>query len=316
MDNSGEDFLKKAIEDAENGSMNVNGNEQQKAKTTYIPPASANVLRNDVLNEFTISRDELPCGRFYPAGTVVKIRAAKIIEIQSYSMVDDNNFYDVIEKMNDMLSHCVTIEYNNGSRYNYTHLRDGDRFYVIFAIRELTFQRGKTLTLPAKDETGETVNIELIRGNFEFFDPNEEIEEYFNKELGCYEFDTVDGVIKVGVPTIGVQKSFVDYSLKLREENKIDEINMNFMKIAPFIVPDKVKMERNEIDNLKKDFETMDYDKWEFLEDVIPMLNFGIKGVKITKKDGEEVRADLSFPWGASGIFKRTSSSFKSYLKK
>ena len=39
----------------------------------------------------------LPSGRFYKQGTKIKIRPAKVYEIQAYSVVDDKNFLDVTE---------------------------------------------------------------------------------------------------------------------------------------------------------------------------------------------------------------------------
>jgi hypothetical protein len=56
---------------------------------TYTPPSSEYIF---------INVESLPAGRFYKKGTKIAIRAAKVAEIQAYSMVDDNNFVDVVEK--------------------------------------------------------------------------------------------------------------------------------------------------------------------------------------------------------------------------
>jgi hypothetical protein len=69
-----------------------------------------NSSRVEDLQFVSVDVKELPCGMFYPAGTALMVRAAQVKEIQSYSMVDDNNFYDIVEKMNDMLQSCVRIK--------------------------------------------------------------------------------------------------------------------------------------------------------------------------------------------------------------
>ena len=44
---------------------------------------------------------KLPAYKFYKPGTKIAIRAAKVNEIQAYSVVDDKNFVDITEKMNE-----------------------------------------------------------------------------------------------------------------------------------------------------------------------------------------------------------------------
>ena len=62
---------------------------------------------------------DLPCGDYYLPGTLIMVRPAKTVEIQDYSMVDDNNFYDVVEKMNNMLHSCVRVNYSDGRMGTY-----------------------------------------------------------------------------------------------------------------------------------------------------------------------------------------------------
>ena len=101
---SEEDYLKRHLSDLETG--------KQQALNSDIPfvePVVDNTRTND-LNFFNFDIRELPCGQFYPTGTLFMIRPAQVKEIQAYSMVDDENFYDIIEKMNDILKSCVRIK--------------------------------------------------------------------------------------------------------------------------------------------------------------------------------------------------------------
>jgi len=97
------------------------------------------------------------------------VRPAQVKEIQAYSMVDDENFYDIVEKMNHMLQSCIRIKYADGKMGSYLEIKDQDRLYLIFLIRELTFQQGNSLTVKAKCECDESeIQIELSRDNFVF----------------------------------------------------------------------------------------------------------------------------------------------------
>ena len=98
-------------------------------------------------NEYmTIPLDILPCGIFYKQGTKINIRAARVQEVQAYSVVDDSNYLDITEKMNQILSSCVKFITPSGGQGSYKDLRDGDRLFLIFMIRELTFPGGKNLS--------------------------------------------------------------------------------------------------------------------------------------------------------------------------
>ena len=120
---SEEDYLRKHLQDLE-----------KKPDVIAQPKFKVEVDNSTVdnLKYFSFDVKEFPCGIFYPVGSTIQIRAAEVKEIQSYSMVDDTNYYDIVEKMNEMLSACVRIKYPNGNIGSYLDLRDPDRFYLIF----------------------------------------------------------------------------------------------------------------------------------------------------------------------------------------
>jgi len=141
---SEEDYLKRHLHDLESAKA-------PQAMNTDIPQkATVENTRVTDLQYFNFDIRELPCGDFYPAGTLFMVRPAQVREIQAYSMVDDQNFYDIVEKMNDMLQSCVRVKYSDGKIGSYLDIKDQDRLFLVFLIRELTFQQGNSLSINAK----------------------------------------------------------------------------------------------------------------------------------------------------------------------
>ena len=141
---SEEDYLKKHLGQLENQKAPVNSD------IPFVEQPKNDSSRTTDLQFFNFDIKELPCGEFYPAGTIFMVRPAQVKEIQAYSMVDDNNFYDIVEKMNDILQSCVRIKYSDGKMGSYLEIKDQDRLFLIFLVRELTFQQGNSLTVPAR----------------------------------------------------------------------------------------------------------------------------------------------------------------------
>ena len=201
---SEEDYLRKHLEELESS--------KSQSKQNNTPKVTIDNSRVTDLQYFSFDVKEFPCSIFYPAGTLIKVRAAQVKEIQAYSMVDDNNFYDIVEKMNDMLSSCVRIQYGDGSVGSYLDLRDPDRYYLVFLIRELTFQQGSNLVTKSTCQCGQEISIELVRENFKYLEPNERLNKFYNPSIRCFTFETKNGkVFNLAPPTIGLQKSFTDY---------------------------------------------------------------------------------------------------------
>lgn len=289
-----EDFLKKHIEEMEG------------SKRTDISKKPTPIDNSKIgdLQFFSFDVKELPCGKFYPAGTVLMIRPAQVKEIQAYSMVDDNNFYDVIEKMNDMLRSCVRIKYSNGEIGTYLDIKDQDRIYLIFMIRELTFQQGNSLSVKVScSDCGIENEMELIRKNFRFHEFDENLMKYYNKSTGSFTFKTKSkNTWEVSPPNIGLQKSFTDYIIKENSEKKTP--NLAFLKIIPFLLNGLNTISYDDIKKKLVEFEKMGDMDFQFLNSAISKMTFGIKELrKKCSSCGMEIHTQMQFPNGASGIF-------------
>ena len=304
---SEEDYLKKHLGDLDNP-KNVMNND-----IPYVAQPKVDNTRTTDLQFFNFDIKELPCGEFYPSGTVFMVRPAQVREIQSYSMVDDNNFYDIVEKMNDILQSCVRVKYSDGKVGSYIEVKDQDRLFLVFLIRELTFQQGNSLTVNSKCSCGEDVQMELKRDNFSFHEIDEKLERYFSASTRTYHFSTINGrEFELTPPNIGLQKSFTEYILK--ESNEKRTPNLSFLKIIPFMLAGRTSITYEGIKAKLKEFEEIDDISFQFLNAAVGKMTFGIKELKKKCSCGEEVHTDMQFPNGASSIFV-IHDAFEAYIK-
>ena len=304
---SEEDYLKKHLSDLDNP-KNVMNND-----IPFVAQPKVDNTRTTDLQFFNFDIKELPCGEFYPSGTVFMVRPAQVREIQSYSMVDDNNFYDIVEKMNDILQSCVRVKYSDGKVGSYIEVKDQDRLFLVFLIRELTFQQGNSLTVNSKCSCGQDVQMELKRDNFSFHEIDEKLERYFSASTRTYHFSTINGrEFELTPPNIGLQKSFTEYILK--ESNEKRTPNLSFLKIIPFMLAGRTSITYEGIKAKLKEFEEIDDISFQFLNAAVGKMTFGIKELKKKCSCGEEVHTDMQFPNGASGIFV-IHDAFEAYIK-
>jgi len=304
---SEEDYLKKHLGDLDNP-KNVMNND-----IPFVAQPKVDNTRTTDLQFFNFDIKELPCGEFYPSGTVFMVRPAQVREIQSYSMVDDNNFYDIVEKMNDILQSCVRVKYSDGKVGSYIEVKDQDRLFLVFLIRELTFQQGNSLTVNSKCSCGQDVQMELKRDNFSFHQIDEKLERYFSASTRTYHFSTINGrEFELTPPNIGLQKSFTEYILK--ESNEKRTPNLSFLKIIPFMLAGRFSITYEGIKAKLKEFEEIDDISFQFLNAAVGKMTFGIKELKKKCSCGEEVHTDMQFPNGASSIFV-IHDAFEAYIK-
>lgn len=293
-----EDYLKRHLEAIENKSSFTN--QQQNGPKVQIQVDNS---RAADLQYFAFDIKEFPCGIFYPPGTTIQVRPAQVKEIQAYSMVDDNNFYDIIEKMNDMLSSCVRIKYMDGKIGSYIELKDPDRFYLIFLIRELTFQQGSSLTTSANCSCGQPLTIELKRENFKIFEAAERIAKFYDPQTLSFRFVIKNGkTFNLAPPSIGLQKSFTEYIVK--ENNEKRKPNLSFLKIIPFMLFDKNSISLDGIKAKLLEYEKLDDMTFQFLNSAVEKMSFGIEKLqKNCATCGLEVSTDMTFPDGPSALF-------------
>ena len=304
---SEEEYLKKHLNSLDKKDQVTN------TDIPFVEQPKMDSSRTTDLQFFNFDVKELPCGSFYPAGTIIMVRPAQVKEIQAYSMVDDNNFYDIVEKMNDILQACVRVKYSDGKVGSFLDIKDQDRLFLIFLIRELTFQAGNSLAVNTNCGCGTELSIELKRENFAFHQIDEKLERFFSASTRSYHFSTINGKeFELTPPNIGLQKSFTDYILK--ENNEKRTPNLSFLKIIPFMLVGRTSITYEGIKAKLKEFEQIDDISFQFLNAAVGKMTFGIKEVKKKCSCGEEVHTEMQFPNGASGIFV-VHDAFEAYIK-
>ena len=78
---SEEDFLKKHLEETSGAKQNFNPAQSMIEQAPYKNQVDS--TRTTDLQYFHFDVKDLPCGKFYPSGTVLMIRAAQVKEIQA-----------------------------------------------------------------------------------------------------------------------------------------------------------------------------------------------------------------------------------------
>lgn len=265
----------------------------------------------DTLNYMTVDLSVLPAGIFYKPGTTVMIRAASVSEVQAYSAVDDKNFLDVTDKMNEMLGRCIRIKHPGGVMGSYKDLKDNDRLFLIFMIRELTFQKNSNL---AKDVTcGNCKNEFKIQfrstpgldspKTFVNYETDPELEPFFNKQDRTFDFVIGDKLWKLAPPCISLQEIFFR---NIKDNVQSDKNpNVAFLKIIPFTLWDRKTISEDGIKAKEEEFKHLDMDTFLFLDEIVSKMLYGIKELKMNcPLCGEGVHTDMTFPKGASSIFK------------
>ena len=286
---------------------------ENKAESKSNPPLVPVDVHYDIpsVEYSNINLSILPSGRFYPRGTKISIRSAKVSEIQAYSMVDDNNFVDITEKMNELLARNILYIHPDGSKGSYKNIKDSDRVFLIFMIRELTFQGGNTLT---REATCPTCTKEFfipfrstpganVPTTFELHEPNADIERFFDKEKQVYVL-IYEGISwELAPPTIGVQEDFyAEIKRNVQADKKPD---VAFMKIMPFLLHNRESITEENIKAKLKEFKAMeDLVLFQGFNNIVNKMTVGIKGLKMNCTEcGTEVHTDLTFPGGASTLF-------------
>jgi hypothetical protein len=268
-------------------------------------------ISNSTLNFINVPIDILPAGSFYKKGTQIKIRSANVSEVQAYSVVDEKNYIDITEKMNEMLSACVRYIHSNGAIGSYKNIKDADRIFLIFMIKELTFQRGNTL---AKDHVCEHCKHEFkisfratpsdtMPRTFVNFERPAELEKYYDPNEKCYVLNINNSQWKISPPTIGIQEVF--YNNIKTKVNEQKNPNISLLKILPYMLYDRDKITDEGIEAKEKEFKSMDMDTFQIINQFVDRMKFGIEKLKtVCPNCSTEVYSTMNFQkYGAASLF-------------
>lgn len=266
--------------------------------------------------------DTLPSGgRFYPEGTRILIRAARVNEIREFSMINEEDPKDIRDKMIYIISQCTKVYFGN----NLGHFRDileDDSFVILFKIRELTFVNGQTsIKIPVPEGACQTTGckpqeyVYFDSSKLEFKTPSTILEKYYDPVERCYNVQTKSfGTIKLYPPTIGVTTVLADWIRERQLEN--GKFDMALTEILPYVVKDWRMFTNKQV--YPKITEMAGWSKEKFT--LIHNLKNEVKiGIEYEIKEqcaqcGGELTIPVTFPDGFKSLFVPTISDFRGEL--
>lgn len=242
-------------------------------------------------------------GLFYPDGTEIAIRAASVAEIRHWSTIDEQDALGIDDMLNFVVEKCCRVRMG-GRPANYKDLKEVDRFYIIFAIRDFTFKNGENkLFTYIEGEDGGEDKIEITKDVLSYFNPDEKLMKYYNSDMKCFVFPMKNGdVFECHFPSLGVMAFIKAYArAKAQRSQNFDKA---FLKYAPFIIPEWKGLTDREYDRASQDSLTWSIQKISLMDKVTTMLAGSINPqIRYIKPSGEEDAVALSFRGGIKSLF-------------
>ena len=251
-----------------------------------------------------IPMDSLPTGgHFYPEGTQIAIRSASVSEIRHWSTIDQNDLLSMDDMLNFIIEKCCRIKIPNRST-THRNLVELDRFYLIFAIRDLTFKNGENkLVITVSDDNGVEEKIEVTKDSLDYFNPDERLQKYYDSSERCFKIQMKNGEsFNIYLPTLGIMNFIKNFIKKKQNENK--NFDRTFIKYAPFVFPDwniltQAVYEREAQNSLEWSLQ-----KISVIDKLVEILSSSINPqVRYVSSNGGERVAPLDFQGGIKSIF-------------
>ena len=258
---------------------------------------------DNLLGWHELPLDSLPSGgRFYPEGTTIQIRSAKVAEIRHFSTMDENNLLDIDEKLNAIVESCTRVT-NEKSRTSFKDLCEEDRFILILAIRDLTFPEPEnSLKVDWSNRRGTKHEIEIKREYFEYFDIPAELEKYYSAEHKAFIIRTKSyGEIMMRPPSIGVMSEITKYIKDRRDKEQ--EIDQSLLQIAPFVATDWRTFNQKRLWELEVEMNGWDNKKYLLLYKLAEQMKIGIQPEMKVMVEDEEASIPINFRDGIKSLF-------------
>jgi hypothetical protein len=204
------------------------------------------------------------------------------------------------------------MHFPNEGVVSHKDLKHEDRFFLIMAIRDLTFVQGENRIIitpesKCKDKNICPINngIELRTGVLSSYDIDPRVMKYYSPSTRNFVFPVrkIGKEITMSVPSIGVMNSVSDFVFEC--DRRGIEVDESFIKISPFIFDEWRNLGFNQI--MQKMKESDDWSKEEFslYYELCETIKIGTE-LDISVKCptcGAEVTAPITFPGGFKSLF-------------
>lgn len=270
-----------------------------------LPTSEQTGLRyKDNLGYLKIDVKSLPTqGLFYPDGTEISIRAARGAEIKHWSTMNDqdiNQLSQIDDILNYIIEKCVTVRMPGIIGANWKDLKDVDRFYLLFAVREFTFINGENeLMVPV----GEGKEIPVTKEMIDFIQIPEEIMKHYNQEAKCFTFRMKSGkVINMHIPSLGATYWLKTYAQAKGAAN--EGFDTDFILFAPMLIGDFRRLSQRAYEEMVVESQNWSAAEWSLIAYVRDALQAAAKAkITYTSEDGTEVNVPLNFRGGIKALF-------------
>lgn len=255
------------------------------------------------LGYHVVNATNLPSGGlFYPDDIKINIRSAKVSEIRHFSSIDEQNVFDVDEKLNYILENCIQVT-SSKKRLSYKDLCEEDRFYIILSIRDLTFPEPESkLTVEHTDKKGNKHQVDINKDYFTYFKIPTTLEKYYDEARKSFMIETKSfGTIEMRPPSIGVMQKMTAY-IQERQEKK-EKIDQSVLQVMPYMVTDWRGLDEKDIFKFEIEMNGWSNKKFSLIYKLAEQMKVGIKpDMRVQIGDGWE-DVPIGFRDGIKSIF-------------
>jgi hypothetical protein len=253
------------------------------------------------------------CGKYYPEGTKVAIRAAEVREIRHFSTIDEDDKLDIEEKLTHIIDRCSRMDFPGEGVVSYKDLKQEDRFFIIMAVRDLTFVKGEnSIILKTQKSCNQTTEcpfndgIELRTGVLSSYELDENVAKYYNEETRGFTFTIkkLDKTVELYIPSIGVTQEITSFITECSKKGiPIDE---GFLDIAPFMFGEWRDLNFQRILTKMRESDYWTKEEFSLYFELSQRIKMGTK-LEVKQKcpvcGDMEVTARISFPSGLRSLF-------------
>jgi len=238
-------------------------------------------------------------GKYYPQGTQIAVRSASVGEIRHWSTIDESDLFGLDDILNYVIERCCKIKMP-GISSSWRDIKEIDRFFIIFAIREFTFKDGENkLFVPTETED----KIEVTKDMINYFTLDEKIERYYDHQTNKLILTLKTGEsVDCHLPSIGVTQFIKNYIRNKQQQQK--KFDLAFLKFAPFIFKDWRVLTNSVYEKTVQDSSAWSLKKISVLAKVTDLLADGVNPkITYTTSGGVEAEAPLNFQGGLKSLF-------------
>jgi len=241
-------------------------------------------------------------GMFYPDGTEISIRSAKVAEVRHFSTIEESNVLDIDEKLNQIVESCVRITCNT-TRLSYKDILEEDRFFIILSIRELTFPEPESsLKIEHMSKKNEKHEIEIKKDYFQYFKIPSELDKYYDNDAKSFMIETKSfGTISMRPPVIGVMQKITAY---IREkQQKGEKIDQSVLQIVPYLHHDWRGFNDKSIFDFEIELNGWSSKKYNLVYTLAEKMKVGIQPNLLVQLGDEEEEVPITFRDGIKSLF-------------